>query len=310
MKSALAEKPEHSGVTIVKADPAAPLLVVTGAATIAIKAGTVVTVDGAVSPFDAETPVMLPRLVPGTDYGIALHENGVAIASAVDGPETLAGCVAGFHYAPGGNAVARAGGDSVPAINPCSLWDMAFRPACADPRSMTYISAAPGLEFVPPFWADIYLLAQDHLASTSRYGAVIADGYRHKPQDASSGTVDKLDFATAQAIVARHGKRLMNPWEFFAAAFGVTEKSSDDDLVERAGLAPARTSRFGLMQATGQRWIWGTDGDPDSPRASVFGGGWFNGSGAGSRYAHLDSRPGNSGVHLSARGRSDHLQLA
>ena len=63
------------------------------------------------------------------------------------------------------------------------------------------------------------------------------------------------------------------------------------------------------MQATGNLWIWGHDGDPDSPRASLFGGSWFNGGSAGSRAASVDSWPGLSDGNVGARGRSDPLPL-
>ena len=63
-----------------------------------------------------------------------------------------------------------ASGDSVPAINPCSVWDQGFRPACPDPRGMAFIPSRS-------CWVDIYLTAADHLANgTSQFGVKIADG--------------------------------------------------------------------------------------------------------------------------------------
>ena len=41
------------------------------------------------------------------------------------------------------------------------------------------------------------------------------------------------------------------------------------------------------------------------PRASLFGGSWFNDDNAGSRYANLDNWPDNSNDNIGARGRSD-----
>jgi hypothetical protein len=41
------------------------------------------------------------------------------------------------------------------------------------------------------------------------------------------------------------------------------------------------------------------------PRASIFGGNWWNGDNAGSRYANLDNWPDNSDRNISARGRCD-----
>src|SRR5690606_5365299 len=115
--------------------------------------------------------------------------------------------------------------------------------------------------------------------------------------------------ANAVKILADHGKRLPTYDEFRAAAYGVTEKSSAKSDPDVTDLDAARTSRFGLMQATGNLWIWGTDGDPDGPRPSLFGGSWFGGANAGSRCAALVYWPGYSRGDFSARGACDHLML-
>jgi hypothetical protein len=124
----------------------------------------------------------------------------------------LAGILGGFHYAPGGNAAARAGGDDVPAINPLSIWDIGFRPACPDPRGMAYVAGVPGSEGVAPFWVDLYLLNTDHFVKgTSAHGALIADGSRNKPLIEASGRVaPDLNYATAKAIMEGHGKQLLS----------------------------------------------------------------------------------------------------
>ena len=99
--------------------------------------------------------------------------------------------------------------------------------------------------------------------------------------------------------------------EFFAAAYGVTERSAAKKDPRRTGLDALRTSRRGLHQATGNLWVWGHDGHPDSPRASLFGGSWISGDDAGSRYAYVGyGWPGSSDGDLGARGRCDHLQPA
>jgi hypothetical protein len=160
------------------------------------------------------------------------------------------------------------------------------------------------------FWCDIYLAGVNHLNDgTSRFGATIADG-DDRPLDAKGKKVKSFNYETACASMAHHGKGLLGFEEFAAAAFGVTEKSARREDPETTGLDAARTSKFGLMQATGNMWIWGHDGDPDEPRASLLGGSWVYGGDAGSRYAHLAGWPDNSSGFLGARGRSDHLQLA
>lgn len=274
-----------------------PTLFATGRDSIIIHGGTEITINGVIRrpELEWETVLSLPELVPGTDYAVSLGEDGKPVVTPADTKNPIdTGAFAGFHFAPGGNAAARAGGDAVPAINPASIWDLGFRPSCPDPRGMTLVEMIDGQRF----WVDIYLLGRDHAdRGTSRFGAKIADGR----------SLDLLDYPTTTAIYAGHGKRMMTYEEFIAAALGVTEKSSAPKDPDITGLDAARTSRFGLMQATGNLWVWGTDGDPDDPRPSLFGGSWVNGSYAGSRYASLGSWPDVSGDNLSARGACDHL---
>ncbi|MFC3071521.1 phage major tropism determinant [Shinella pollutisoli] len=299
MTIAAATRSEAPPVTIDRPDPSLPILHATGCTEIAIRAGTTITVasfpDAAiVTSFPEDDLVTLPDLIPGEDYGVRLGDDGQPFASLL-GPENPldAGWIGGFHYAPGGNATGRAGGDTTPAINPCSIWDRDFRPACPDPRGMALVEMGEAR-----FWVDIYLLGVQHERNgTSRCGATIADG----------NSLSRLNYRDAVDIYARHGKRLLTYDEFRVAAFGVTEKSAPPRHPKTTGLDAPRTSRFGLMQATGNLWQWGTDGDPDDPRASWFGGSWMSGSFAGSRFALLGGWGGDSSGLLSARGACDHL---
>ena len=235
---------------------------------------------------DTEVEVPAEALVPGADFFVRI-EGGKPVAVRPISSDT-AGAIGGFHVAPGGNATARAGGDTVPAINPLSCWDAGFRPACPDPRGMTLVTMPGGYRF----WCDIYLFGTAHSTEgSSRHGAEIADG---------NSMPEGLDFARATEALALNGKRLLTYDEFRAAPRDP----------RTTGLDAARTSRFGLMQATGNLWAWGTDGDPDNPCPSLFGGSWLSGSNAGSRYADLGLWPGNSDENVSARGRCDHMQPA
>lgn len=286
---------EKRNIRIERADPNAAILICGGRTDVAIKGGTAVDIDDIRYVFEQETPVAFTDPVPGSDYNVVIGMDGKPYAERHDADVPYAGdCIGGFHFAPGGCAEARAGGDTVPAINPHSLWDLDFRPACPDPRGMALVSMADGRRL----WVDIYLLGTGQ--GTSRHGAEIADG----------DSLDVLDHKTAVAIYAHHGKRLLTYDEFRTAAYGVTERSSADRDPRKTGLDAARTSRFGLMQATGNLWIWGTDGDPDDPRPSLFGGSWFLGSLAGSRYAILVFHPEGSDDFISARGACDHLNPA
>jgi hypothetical protein len=246
--------------------------------------------------------------VAGTDYAVHVPQEGALVIAPLAALPLAADILGGFHFAPGSNAGARSGGDAVPAINPASIWDIAFRPTCPDPRGMAHVTGTG----ISPFWADIYLLAAEHLAGTSRFGVTIADG-DDPPQkaDGRGGAYDRLDYATAEAVLAHHGKQMLSYDEFRAAATGVTERTAAGNDPVKTGLDAPRTSRFGLMQATGNLWQWGHDGDPDGPRASIFGGSWWYGAVAGSRHAYLAYPwPEYSDEGWGARGRSDHLQPA
>jgi len=293
--------------TLTRPDANASVFKVTGRDSLVVKAGTIF----AGHTFAEDTPVPLhlnaseePGYIPGADYIVIFDGSVLSVSRLVGIPEgeTLLG---GFHYAPGGNAPARSGGDSVPAINPFSLWDIGFRPACPDPRGMALVESPRGR-----FWCDIYLTGVDHLGNgTSMFGATIADG-SDLPHDAAGKEVARFDYAAAQSVMAAHGKGLLSVEEFFVAAFGVTEKTAASADPKTTGLDAPRTSRCGLMQTTGNLWVWGHDGDPDQPRPSLFGGSWLSVENAGSRYAYLGHWPGNSNSDIGARGRSDHLQLA
>jgi hypothetical protein len=288
--------------TMVKKDPNSPALLVTGRDSIAIKAGTIY----AGVTFDKDTPVVFDiPLEPGCDYVVVIKDGAVGYAhltSPIVGDDILGG----FHFAPGGSAAARKGGDEIPAINPYSLWDLSFRPVCPDPRGMVLVDAPTG-----KFWCDIYLLGVSHVADgTSKLGATIADG-DDPPAKPNGKHFSKLDYDTAVAVMKHHGKGLLSVEEFFAAALGVTEKTAHSSNPRVTALDAPRTSKFGLMQATGNMWVWGHDGDPDEPRASFFGGSWLYVVYAGSRYADVACVwPDSSDDNLGARGRCDHLQLA
>jgi hypothetical protein len=290
---------------LTKPNPNSPVLKVTGRDSIVVKAGT----GFGGYTFKVDTPIAMPKtgLEVGADYAVFFVMSGdgpsaVKLIGAPEGDMHLGG----FHFAPGGNAPARAGGDDIPAINPRSLWDLKFRPS-SDPRGMALVD-----RFSVKFWADIYLLgAEHHINGTSKLGVIIADGNDPPVNPETRKKFARLDYETALAVMRHHGKGLMSYDEFRAFAFGVTEKTARDKDPKITGLDMARTSQDGGMQSAGNLWAWGNDGDPDEPRASMFGGSWFSGGSAGSRYADVACGwPDSSDGDLGARGRSDHLQLA
>ncbi|KAB2781242.1 hypothetical protein [Brucella anthropi] len=278
----------------------APILQVTSEASLILLAGTTIITGDIVHTFADDHEIGLQNLAPGHDYAIGIDaDSRIVVQTAARNPLN-AKFFGGFHFAPGGNASERKGGDNVPAINPHSIWDFGFRPVNGvddtDPRGMTRVELDNGKSF----WIDIYLLGVNHEGrGTSLFGEKIADGR----------SLDRLNYADTVKILEPHGKRLPTYDEFRAAAYGVTERSSTDRHPQITGLDAARTSRFGMMQATGNLWVWGTDGDPQDPRPSIFGGSWLNGRNAGSRYASLGYWAGDSDESIGARGASDHLTL-
>ena len=286
---------ELQTISIHNPSPSAPILLATGPTSISIAAGTLVEIGDRTYSYDRETAIAIDELVPGSDYAVGINAMGDLFATVANDNPLKADFFAGFHFAPGGNATDRKGGDSTPAINPHSLWDIEYRPACPDPRGMVRVIVGNIV------WVDIYLLGIDHANDgTSRFSVPLANG----------NTLDVLDYKTAKSILEGHGKRLMTYDEFRTAAHGVTERSAANNRPRATGLDAARTSLYGLMQATGNLWVWGTDGDIDDPRPSLFGGSWLGGECAGSRFAFLGYWPEDSYGRIGARGASDHLTPA
>ncbi len=311
-----------------KADPYAVAFVKTGAGAVSIKAGTRVDVAGTTVAFAAETPVAMPALTAGTDYAVWVKSDGTIQASANHSAPPTSGSwlkIGGFHYALGGNAAGQAGGDTTPAINEYSIWDLKWRPACPDPRGMTLVAGA--------FWADIYLLGVNHHADgTSRNGATIADGNSPPKIPAAFGgngsaTYSGLTWWEASEVLMSHGKRLPDYAEFAALAYGVTEASSIGVDQVTTKLNAAYTSRWGVMQATGVMFVWGRDTGGGAaaaswaantsgrgstlslPNTALFGGDWSTGANAGSRcsrwnLSHLYSTNG-----IGVRGVCEHVVI-
>ncbi|MFJ0489768.1 hypothetical protein WLX37_01935 [Bordetella bronchiseptica] len=323
----------------IKADKSAVAFTRTGNATASIKAGTIVEVNGKLVQFTADTAITMPALTAGTDYAIYVCDDGTVRAdsnfSAPTGyTSTTARKVGGFHYAPGSNAAAQAGGNTTAQINEYSLWDIKFRPAALDPRGMTLVAGA--------FWADIYLLGVNHLTDgTSKYNVTIADGSAPPKKstkfggDGSAAYSDGAWYNFAE-VMTHHGKRLPNYNEFQALAFGTTEATSSGGTdvpttgVNGTGATSAWnifTSKWGVVQASGCLWTWGNEfggvngaseytantGGRGSvyaqPAAALFGGAWSNPSPSGSRAAGWNNGPSYSNASIGARGVCDHLIL-
>ncbi len=300
----------------------------TGLFNVSVGAGFWAEAGGAVFYLAPGTAVTMPgTATAGTDYAIWLRPTGTleATANFSTPPVANARRLGGFHYAPGGNAAGQAGGDTTPQINAFSLWDLKFRPACPDPRGMTLVADA--------FWSDIYLLGVDHLVNgTSRFNVTIADGASPprvptKFGGNGSAVYSSLNLWEAAEVMAHHGKRLPHYQEFSALAYGTTEATQAGTDPGSTILRNAFTSRWGVMLAAGNMWIWGDEFGGGAAAATwtantlgrgstyqmenavIFGGHWVDGAACGSRCSIWNNSPALSSYNIGARGVCDHLVL-
>ncbi len=306
----------------------------TAATTISIVAGAVL--NGHL--YAAATAVTMPgSFTNNTDYAIWQHPTTAALvadASFTTAPAGATGgsVVGGFHYIPSGRPTAFNNGSPTGAaeILEFSLWDLTYRPSCADPRGMACIEGG--------FWMDLYLCgATSYAGSTfsavpsSKIGLTIADGSSAPLVPAQYGgngstTYGSFTWYEASEMAASFGKRLPFYAEFAAAAYGAPEASSRGS--DPGTVQWERVSKFGLAQATGVLYQWGADTSGDGSgaswsaktegrgsvystdaRAVILGGYWVDTSSSGSRCAAWSSNPWNSRDLLGARFAAGHLVL-
>jgi hypothetical protein len=322
-----------------KADIKTVAFIKTGAGTISIKAGAKIEVADTLQVFATQTVIVMPTLTAGTDYAIYVCTDGTVRADAsftAPSGYTISNSrqIGGFHYAPGGVAAAQAGGDTTPAINAYSIWDLKFRPACSDPRGMALIADS--------FWADIYLLGVDYLTNgSSKYNVSIADGSAPPKRSTlygGNGTTTYADgnWWNLNEALKHVGKRSPTYSEFAALAYGTTEATSSGGTdvpttgVSGTGATSAWnlfTSKFGVIQATGCMWIWGDEFGGGAAAAAyvantqgrgstyqmenavLLGGIWNGAATSGSRASVWLYSPTSSNVNFGARGVCDHLTL-
>jgi len=331
-----------------KTDAFTPAFLKTAAATLSIKAGTSAMVAGIKVVWAVDTAITMPTLTGGTDYAIYVCTDGTIRADASmsypTGYTTVnSRKVGGFHYGlvPAGTTVA--GGsfattgngmiwtqgdvDKSAGINPWSIWDLKFRPACADPRGMVLVNGRT--------WVDIYLCNTDTAANgTSKAGSNIASGTVLPKVPVAFGGNGTLTYSTltwweASELARANQKRLLLASEFYDAAFGVTENQSID---ATASTYPSTqrnagyTSRYGIEQASGHHYIWGQDSAGQIATAYAANGGRgqsYNnstvrvllggsrtiGSNSGSRVSSWNGVSSYSYWGIGLRAASDHLQI-
>ena len=311
-----------------KYDYTQPWIGKTGAFAIAVTSDAWVELNGIWTFVASGTAATMPGSpVAGTDYALWVKTGGVleVTSSFTSPPVAGSRLVGGFHYAPGGNATGTSGGDSTPAINQYSLWDLKWRPSGDDPRGMHLVGGG--------FWGDIYITGVDHIINgTSKYNVTIADGSSPPRIPVAFGgngstVYGSYNWWEAAEVLHSHGKRLPTYMEYCALAYGVTGATSRGSDPGTTGLDAARTSKWGTMQATGNMYIWGADlGGPYAaagyvatpgtrgstyylPHAVTFGGNWNEGANAGSRHSDWSFAPSASYASLGSRGVSDHMKL-
>ena len=233
----------------------------TAAFTMETNTGLYIEVNGDIKTISSGTSITMPgSATAGTDYAIWCTTAGAleATTNHVTPPSANARKVGGFHYAPGGNATGTSGGDTTPAINVYSLWDLKWRPSCSDPRGMTLVGGH--------FWSDIYLTGVDHHTNgTSKYNVTIADGSSPPKVPSLYGGNGSTDYGSYKwwecaELLSSHGKRPPTYQEFSALAYGTTEASSrgtDPVTTQMSATDDNFTSKWGVIQSTGCLYVWG-----------------------------------------------------
>ena len=301
-----------------KADSSAVAFVKNGSG-LDVKAGTKVwQLNGTVKEYASATAITLPSMTNGTDYAIYVCDDGTTRAdanfSAPTGYTTSnSRKIGGFHYDLGG------------AINAYSLWDLKFKPACNDPRGMALVA--------DKFWADIYLTGTDcDVNGTSKAGVTIADGLSPPKIPTLFGgngltTYGSFKQYEASELVGAFGKRLLTYDEFTQMAYGISGEATSVGLDQvTTQRNSAYTSKWGCEQVAGVMWQWGSDKVSNlsglwqaqtegrgsfynTPYGALLGGGWGNGSDAGSRCLSFSVTLWVSDSSIGARACCDHLQL-
>ncbi|MFJ3045319.1 hypothetical protein ACIPEN_05780 [Herbaspirillum chlorophenolicum] len=236
---------------------------------ISVRAGVEFDFAGQTLVIAADTPISLPSLTAGTDYRIAIKaDNSFQAYTYSDTLPDGAAVVGGFHYLPGGYPTSLGqGGDWNPTLLEWSIWDLNFRPSCADPRGMTRIGHSG-------VWIDIYFQGNSSIADgVSRNNDTILTGGNPPVIPADFGGNGTARYTTmnwweANEHLRQWGKRMPTYAEMSVAAFGTNEKAGRGAHPVKTGLNTANwgtssdpnfTSKFGLIQATGVLWIWTAD---------------------------------------------------
>lgn len=236
----------------VKGDPTVPAFIKTANFSMITRTSIKVVVGGSMFTIAAGTTVpMLSVPAAGTDYMIWVTPAGaLEMNTSLSTPATAGSrLIGGFHFAPGENAYGTSGGSTTASINEFSIWDLAYRPSCNDPRGMTCIGGG--------FWSDIYFLNDNHLVNgTSKYNVNIASGSSPARLPTQFGGTGTTTVGAARPgwdlIGSPIGKRIPSLPEYRSLAYGATASQSGSDPGSTI-LRAAYTSMYGVMLASGNR---------------------------------------------------------
>ena len=279
----------------------------------------------------------------GTDYYIYAKSDATFYISASDSITTDR-LIGGFHYGLVGESEAATGNKTeadmvkIKGINSYSFWDLKYRP----------VASTKGMVNIGKKWYDIYLLNSEHITNgTSKAGLFIAGGAttggRAIPkiplEYGGNGTITYGKFTWFQAceIGKAHGKQLIPYAEFPTISYGVLEGASSqanayEVVAGKIEHYPNLTSKYGIEQATGVQWIWGSNlanyptdttwawrdntdsrgqiySTENSPTAVLLGGNRDGGVNAGSRASAWSHCVWHSYWYIGCRFACDHLEL-
>lgn len=315
---------------VYKGNKNAPMFTKTGNGAAVVNAGTGFWLADKHIYLPSAQPIIMPTLNAGADLAIWAKDDGATFQASESytvapgaGNWTVLG---GFHFAPGGNAPAQAGGDSTPQINEYSFWDKLWRPSAIDPRSMTCIAGG--------FWRDIYALnTAPDVNGTSKYNKTIADGSSPPIIPSALGgngstTYGSLTWFEATRIAGAYGKRLLTLDEQIISAFGTTEAQSNGTDPGSTVCIPKFTSKWGVMQASGCMWYWlsnrggayntagwsadteGFGSSYNAPNAAIGSGFWGDAGYCGSSCSAWDSAASLSIGPIGVSFGCGHVNLA
>lgn len=315
---------------VYKGNKNAPMFTKTGNGAAVVNAGTGFWLADKHLYLPSAQPIIMPTLNAGADLAIWAKDDGATFQASESytvapgaGNWTVLG---GFHFAPGGNATANAGGNNTPQINEYSFWDSLWLPSAPDPRGMACIAGG--------FWRDIYALnTAPDINGTSKYNKTIADGGSPPIIPAILGgngstTYGSLTWFESVRIAGAFGKRLISLEEQIISAFGTTEQTSYGSDPGSTICIPQYTSKWGIMQASGCMWYWlsnrggayntggwsadteGYGSSYNAPNAAVGSGYWGDAGNCGSSCSFWNFAASHSHGHVGVSFGCDHRNLA